>query len=173
MATMMEIENLTKKYSEAREALAQRVNVLERKLDDVKDQHLPSIKSALAKAKEAEARLKGVIEESAGLFEKPKTQIFHGVKIGYQKGKGAIEWDDVASVIQRIKKFFPDKADALIRVIEQPDKKALSDLPAADLKRLGVTIVEAGDEILIRPVDSEVDRIVAALLKEESVEEAA
>lgn len=166
MATLTEIENLTKRYADAREQLSQRVNALEFKLELEKEFHMPGIKSALHKAKEAEARLKAAIEDSPGLFEKPRTQIFHGIKIGYQKAKGSIEWDDVAAVIERIKKFFPDKADALIRVIEQPDKKALSELSAAELKKLGVVIMEAGDEILIRPVDSDVDKIVAALLKE-------
>lgn len=167
MATLSEIEAATKKYADAREALSQRVHALERKLEMEKGLHMSGIKGALYKAKEMEARLKDEIEESARIFEKPRTRIFHGIKIGYQKAKGSIEWDDIAAVIERIEKHYPDKATMLIRIIKQPDKKALSELSAAELKKLGVTIAEAGDEILIRPVDSDVDRIVAALLKED------
>lgn len=173
MATMMEIENATKKYSEARDVLSQRVNALELKLEIEKGMHMPAIKSALHKAKEAEARLKAAIEDAPWLFEKPRTQIFHGVKIGYQKAKGSIEWDDISAVIERIEKHYPDKADILIRVIKQPDKKALSEMSAAELKKLGVTVVEVGDVVLIKATDSELERLIDTLLKDDEGKRAA
>ena len=34
----------------------------------------------------------------------------------------------------------------------------------AELKRIGVTVEETGDQIVIKPTDSEVDKLVNALL---------
>jgi len=171
MKTLLEIESLTKKYSEAREQLTEKVKELESKLEIVKGLHMPSIKSTLIKTREGEAKLRDAIEESPGLFEKPKTLIFHGIKIGYQKGKGKIEWDDTDTVLKLIKKHFPEQADILIRLKEEINKRALGELAVADLKRLGVTVVEAGDEILIKTADGEVDKIVRKLLEEKKEEE--
>ena len=38
--------------------------------------------------------LRALIEESPELFEKPRSVVLHGIKLGYQKGKGGIVWDD-------------------------------------------------------------------------------
>jgi hypothetical protein len=36
----------------------------------------------------------------------------------------------------------------------------------SDLKRLGCEVAEAGDQIVIKPVDGEIDKLVNAYLKE-------
>ena len=50
-------------------------------------------------------------------------------------------------------------------------KEALAQLSAAELKKIGVTLSEAGDQTVVRPVDSEVDKMVDALLKAATGEE--
>ena len=100
--------------------------------------------------------------------------ILYGIKIGFQKGKGEITWEDKDQVVKLIHKHFPEQAEALLKVTEMPVKTALAQLSAADLKKLGVTIIETGDEIVIRATDTEVDKLVEALLKDEAeVKEAA
>lgn len=57
-----------------------------------------------------------------------------------------------------------------------PAREALENLSADDLKKLGVMVAEACDQIVIRMVDSEVERMINALLKddlEEAVEQEA
>ncbi|MBI5561297.1 MAG: hypothetical protein HY894_00350, partial [Deltaproteobacteria bacterium] len=45
---------------------------------------------------------------------------------------------------------------------------------AGDLKKLGVTVEETGDAVVIKPVDGEVERVVNALLRDRTgAEEAA
>ena len=68
-------------------------------------------------------------------------------------------------MVARIKKHLPEQADVLIRTKEAPVKEALAQLTAAELKKIGVTIEDAGDTVVIKPVDSEVDKLVDALLK--------
>lgn len=91
--------------------------------------------------------------------------VFHGIKVGFQKEKGKIEWDDVDQVVKLIKKHFPEQADVLIATSEKPVKDALNNLSAAELKKIGVNITSDGDVAFIRPTDSEVDKMVTALLK--------
>lgn len=171
MATLKEIETAAKRYADAREMLADRVCVLESAIDKAKREHMPTIRKFVAISANAKAALQALVETSAHLFEKPKTQILSGVKVGWVKAKGSIDWDDDAQVVKLIKKHLPDQADTLIKTTETPVKAALANLPAAELKKLGVTVVETGDRAIVKPVDSEIDKLVDALLKEAEAKE--
>lgn len=86
----------------------------------------------------------------------------------YQKQPGAIEIDDEALTIKRIKKLFADQEDMLqqlIKTTEKPVKDALGGLSGDQLKKLGVRVAEDTEKIIIKSADSEVDKIVNALLK--------
>lgn len=166
---MSAIDNISKRasvYSDARQLLAEKVTAFNDGLAALRKDHIPGIKKAVARAAEAEAALRALIEANPDCFTKPKTQVFSGVKVGYQKGKGTISFEDADSVVARIKKHLPDQADVLIKQKETPVKDALAQLSAADLKKIGVTVSEAGDQVVIKPVDSEVDKMVDALLKD-------
>ena len=47
----------------------------------------------------------------------------------------------------------------------------VQELSAAELKKIGVTVTDAGDQTVVKPVDSEVDKMVDALLKAAAGEE--
>jgi len=176
--TLAQIEQLTKEFAEARERLAQLVGDIESELQAVKRRHMAQLKRFVAGTAERHARLKEAIDSSPALFTKPRTLIINGVKVGFQKGKGGIEFDDADRVVELIHKYFGDKADTLLLKIERPCKDAIAELPAVDLKRIGCTVVASGDQVVIKPArDGEVDKIVNALLKDavddQSVKEAA
>ena len=167
MATLGEIERLTKDYADWREQLSNAVRALEDEIGAVKRKYMPSIKKKVAAVTERQANLKAVLEDSAGLFVKPRTLILHGVKVGFQKAKGKISWEDDDQVIRLIKKHFPEQADVLIKITEKPVKDALGQLSAAELKRIGITVSETGDVVVIKSTDSEIDKLVEALLKDD------
>lgn len=175
MTTMGDIEQATKGYAEAREVLAERVRRLEAELEQIKRQRLPGIKSALARAAEAEGKLRQAIEAAPELFERPKSLVVHGVRVGFKKMPGKLTWDNEEAVVARIRKLYPEQGETLLIVTTRPSKAALVNLPASDLRRLGVTVVESGDVVLINPIDSEVDRLVDRLLRDavEETQEAA
>ena len=171
MATMEDINQKTKEYSEARGVLEGRVQHLNNMIEEAKRRLLPGIKRAVDAAAEKKAALKAAIEEGAGLFQKPRTVVMYGIKVGLKKGVGEIEWEDADQVIKLIKKHFADQADVLIQTKEKPLKKALQQLSVADLKKLGITVEETGDQVVIKGTDSDVDKLVKALLKEHENEE--
>lgn len=168
--SLNDIELRAKVFAETRALLSDRVTALNDGLAALRKDHIPGIKRALAKAAEAEASLQALIEANPQLFTKPRTVVFHGVKVGYTKGKGQLDFDDADEVVKRIKRLLPEQADTLIRVKETPVKEGLLQLTSAELKKLGCSITEAGDQIVIKPVDSEVDKMVDALLKDATSE---
>jgi len=97
--------------------------------------------------------------------ETPKT------RIGFTKGRGKIEWADEKSVVEKIKKLFPDQAAVLVKTVETVRKKALGGLKTDELKRLGCIVREAGDYVYIAPVDDQVEKLVKRLLKEDAAGE--
>ncbi len=153
-------------YAAARALLAERVTALNEGMAQLRKQHIAGIKRALAKAAEAGATLRDLVQDNPGAFKKPRTRIFNGVKVGFAKGKGGLDIPDDAAVVARIKKLMPEQQDILISVRETPVKDALSQLDATALKKLGVTIIDAGDRVVVKPVDSDVDKLVDALLKD-------
>lgn len=166
------IEVQAKLHEEARLLLAERVGAYQAGLAALARDHLPGIKRALNKAADVESRIRDLVARHPEAFTKPKTQVLHGTKVGYQKAKGKIGFDKPAKVIERIKRLMPEQAELLIHKKEEPNKEALAMLPAADLKKLGCTVTAGGEEIVCKPVDGAVEKMVKALLKDASDEAA-
>lgn len=160
-------DRLAQELAAARMMLKERVSALEAEVAALKKKNLPAIRKWAEAAAERQQALHQAIEEHPENFVKPKTMILHGIRFGYQKRKGEITWDDEAKVVALIRKHFPEMEEVLIRVVETPVKKALGQLPAADLKKLGVSVENDSDEVFIKATDSDIDRIVEAILKAE------
>lgn len=173
MPTLAEIEKLTKDYADARDNLSATVCALEEKVETLKRQYLPGIKRQVASAAEKRLALKNAIEDSQDLFIKPRTIIMHGIKVGFQKGKGKIEFDksEADRIVKLIEKYFPERADDLIETKKTPIKKALNRLTVQELKKLGVQVDDTGDMVVIKPTDSQIEKLVDRLLKEKDEEE--
>ena len=170
MPTLNDIESRAKRYAEARESLSVIVSDLNAGIEALKRKAMPEIRRAIGRASTHYDQLRTLIADAPELFVKPKSMTINGIKLGYQKGKGKIEWEDPDQVVRLIKKHFPEQADVLITTTEKPVKDALNGLTAAELKKLGISVVEGGEAIFIKPTDSAVDKLVDALLKEATEE---
>lgn len=173
MPSLADIETRAKKYADARERVTAIVTALNEAMNLLKKSELPKLRKAIASAAEHHDALKALITDAPDLFVKPKTVTFHGLRLGYMKGKGKIEWADADQVVRLIKKHFPEQADALIATTEKPVKDAINGLTAAELKKIGISVTEGGEVVFIKPVDSAVDKMVDALLKDATAEEVA
>ena len=165
MTTLNDLERRTKLLADARAALADIVGELNAGIEALKRDRMRELKAAVARAAEHHDQLKLLIEQAPELFVRPRTVVFHGIRIGYRKGNGKIEYDDPDRVVALIKRYFPEKAGVLIATRERPAKEALEELSAADLKRLGIVVEDTGDQVVIKHTDSAVDKLVAALIK--------
>jgi phage host-nuclease inhibitor protein Gam len=165
---MEKIERATSNFAEARTALADLIMSLQNEIEAAKRINLPAIRKAVARAAERKQVLTELLNDNRPLFEKPKTRVLHGVKVGFQKQPGSIEIADEEATLARIKKMFGDQEDMLAQLIkttEKPIKDALGELSGDQLKKLGVKVTDDTDKVVIKPADSEVDKIVDALLK--------
>ncbi|HSV93121.1 MAG TPA: hypothetical protein VLH81_08590 [Desulfobacterales bacterium] len=169
--TIAEIDVRAKALADARSLLNDRVTTLQDELGTLRNRKLPGIKSAVAAAKEAESSLEQAIVAAPDLFAVTRTIVVHGLRVGFAKGRGKIEWADEKSVVEKIKKLFPDQAAVLVKTVETVRKKALGGLKTDELKRLGCVVREAGDHVYIAPVDDQVEKLVKRLLKEDTAAE--
>lgn len=167
---MQDIEARAKVFSSARDELAGRLQELRDEQEAAKRRRLQGIKNSLARFTAAHGELKEAIETSPAEFKSPKTRVLHGIKVGFTKQRGKLELGDVDTVLKLIKKHFPEQVETLIKTDESPVKAALQNLPAADLKRLGVRITDDVDAVVLKPVDGELDKLIAALINNEEIE---
>ncbi len=167
MATLREIDSLTEGYAAAREALAGTIGALQDDVREAQKKYLGRIKRLVATAAERQAALHAAIDASPGLFVKPKTLTLHGVKVGFQKAKDKVVIADEQDTIARIHALLPkDQAELLTRKTESVHLPAVADLSPEDLKRLHIEVQEGQDAVLIKDAAGDVDKLVAALLKE-------
>ncbi len=176
MTPLSTIEAQALAYRQARDRLQSLVAALEADIQSLKLARMPRLREALATLADTESRLRADVGASpAELWQKPRTRTFHGVKVGYAKQRGRVEFDDEAKVIERMRRLLPkDQAELLVRVREAVHKPAVYDLTAADLRRLGITVTADCDQIVVQDVAGELDRAIDALLADlRDLEEAA
>lgn len=164
-SSMDQVMGSTKAFADAHQVLVERVTALNDMLEDTKRRYLRGIKSAVEDVAARRSELSAVIDSGRELFEKPRTRVFHGVKVGLKKGVGKLEIADEQQTLKAIKRLFPDAAETLIKTTEKPSRDALANLPVNDLKKLGVTVGDDTDAIVIAPAASDVDNVVSALLR--------
>lgn len=166
MIPIQEIEMRTERFSAVHTELHGYIHAVEEEQRKLKQKHKTRLKSLVEEYVNAKTDLKAGLEESPSLFTSPKTKVLHGIKIGYRKMRGKIGWDNEAAVIARIKQCYDDEAGVLITVTEKPNKDALEKLAAKDLKKLGITVTDPDDQVVIKPVDSDIDKLVNTLIND-------
>ncbi len=167
MATLNDIEQKTKAFSEAWDRMGDTLRDLNDKHEQLNKMYLPGLKIQERILEERRHALKAALETSPELFTKPRSVVMHGFKVGLQKGKGKLSWTKKAAgkIVALIKKQHPDKADVLIRTVEEPNKDTLRTLPAAELMKLGIKVGGTGDEAVIEPVESNIGKLMKLYLK--------
>ncbi|MGA0610533.1 hypothetical protein [Caldimonas sp. KR1-144] len=165
MTTLDEIGDAARVLSERRARLRTLVEALTRGLEALKTDSLPEMRVAITEATQAWESLRDLVEANPQLFKKPRTVALHGIKVGFEKGKGGLEIVDPDRTVALIRKHLPDQADVLIATKEAPAKDALAQLSAEQLKKVGVNVKGTGDQVVIRPADGEIDKLVKALVK--------
>jgi len=161
---MNRIEKRARDYADVRGELSTVVTSLNEKIEALTREKLPALKRLAARAAERHAELEAALLAARQLFEKPRTTVFHGIKVGFRKNEGRIEFDDANALVKRIQELLaaPEK---YLRTVTTPDKEVLATLPGHALKRLGCRLVETTDVVVIKPVAGDLEKQITALLK--------
>ena len=168
--TMETIEALTKAFAGARAELAERLDLLREEQEAAKRRRLQGIKNALGRVQSAYDELKGAVEGNPALFEQPKTRVMHGIRVGWMKQRGKLEIADRDGVVERIRKVLGEEAAHYIKVTEAPIVSALANVPAKDLRRIGITLTDDVDAVVIKAADGELDKLIDALVNDKDLE---
>jgi hypothetical protein len=164
---MERIEALTQVYASERDTLAGFVQELQDEIDRITRRATPQLKARVRRVAEAHDRLQAEIRDNPELWSgKRRTVVVAGVKVGMAKGKGRLTFDDPDQVVKLIRRHFPEQAEALIRTKEEPIRKALGNLTVSELKRIGCDIEDTDDQVVVKPTDGAVDKLVDALLRD-------
>lgn len=158
------IEQLCAQFAAQRKVLAAKMAKLDQELSRVKRRYVAEIKHHAAIVASTEADLTAAIEAAPEFFEKPKTKIFHGIKVGFRKGQGRLQWEDDAQLLARLKKRFGDDASDYIITTEKPSRDALKCVEDAVLGKLGIEIVDADEQVVVKPVETEIEKLVKAIM---------
>lgn len=165
---LADIEKQTRTFAEHQRDLRFLVEALQAEVEHAKRRAMKKIRNAVERAANSRAGLKALIEQRPDLFVKPRSVVIDGIKVGFQKAKGGLVIDDEKRTCELIHLYFPSEVEQLIVATEKPVKSELNLLTAADLRRIGVKVTNDTDEVLIKDTASDVDKLVAALLKEET-----
>lgn len=163
--TITEFEPLCANYDGACAELEEMIAALEADLEAVKAKHLRGLKKQAAIVAAREAELTSAVEASPGQFEKPRTLVIHGCKIGYTNSTGSVAFEDEEQVVKLIEKHFPKRFDELVKTEHTPRKDALRTLLAGELAKLGCRIDGAGDVVLVKRVAGDVEKLINKLIE--------
>lgn len=163
--SLSQIETACREYDEQVAALNERISAFNDDLAAVKAKHLAGIKRQAGVVARNEAELTQLVESAPDLFKKPRTAIFHSTKVGFTTSPGQLVFDDEETVIKLIKAKLKDRAEELIRTTEKLNKDAAKRLPATDLARIGCRIDGAGDQVVVKRTDGEVEKLVNKMIE--------
>lgn len=129
-------------------------------------QHHAGLDAAAEEEAAAKADLQKLLDAAPQLFSRPRSSTVDGVKFGYRKQEDALDWDDEASVITRIRALpeLADLAAVLVRTEEALNIGSLTELTAAQQRKIGVRRISGIDQSFISFGDSDVEKMVKAIL---------
>lgn len=163
---LSDIEKAARDFSAKSKTLRNYHEQLNSEVDAIKSKYLEDIKAASIEAGESYQMLLTLINDASDLFKDKKSMTVSGVKFGYQKKKGKLEIINEDATIAKLKELYGDNASLYINTKMSVVKKALDSLPASDLKKLGVNIVQDTDVAFVKLTDDEVQKLIEAMVKE-------
>lgn len=163
--SLANIEGLCSKYSTAANALNDRVIKLNKKIETITQNAKAEIDELTKKCVQTRQKLHDAIDKNADLFEKPRTQIFSGIKVGMQAGAPTLEMDE-SKTCELILKKMPEQKTILIKTTSKPVATALKNLDNKQLKSIGVTRIDGKDSVVLKATDTAVNKSVEAHLKQ-------
>ncbi len=150
----------------SRDALATHLGLLEQAIQRVKRDHLPTVRRHVAAAAAAEAAVRHAAESARDRFDPPapRTRLYHGIKVGFEKGRGRLVIGDATTTCALIRKHHQDDWDRYIAVSEAPIRASLATLDAKSLAAIGVRLEGTEDRLVLRDAIGEVDRLIDSML---------
>lgn len=166
MTELRDIEQSAEVLRANRDALADAVVAMVNDMSSLRARHMQSIRPLILKVKKQTGDLTDLVEGAPELFEKPKSQTLHGIKVGFQKQRGKTVIADSEKTVALIRKHIKAKFKQLVKVTETPDKTAIGKLSGNELKKIGVRVEDDTDVVIVKPIESETEKLINNLINE-------
>lgn len=169
MNTDPPMQQLERRVQDYADTLAEYNALTAQVRDEVKQvtaRHLAAIRHLFNGLKDRQADICAEIKAHPDWFQKPRTRVIHGIKLGLRKRKGRLVIRDAARTVQRIKALYEDDIGVLIKETETPLKSGLEKLSAKELKRLGVEVTDDSDDVVFVAAADEFDDLIDFLMAE-------
>lgn len=158
------IEDLAEVLADNDAALAAAVTDCEAEIRAVQSRHADTIRLRADAVAAAKRELLTAIDAQRALFDRPKSRVLSGVKLGLRKGQDTLELGDESKLLARIHGLMPEKMAVLVREKVEIVKSAVKALPAADLQKLGIRYVVGADEPFAAMDKSDAEKQAEAIL---------
>jgi hypothetical protein len=165
-AALTPIMELCALYNKEFVLLASQANELELQINELRASQMPAIIKTVDRVKKVHAELSDVIAENGASFVKPKTHVFHGITVGIRKLVSKLTFKDDAKTIALIQQKLPDQFDVLVETSRSIRKDAVSALSADDLRKIGGSVVDADDQVVIKYAQSDLSKFIKSLLQD-------
>lgn len=162
---LSDMETAARDFAAKSKVLRNYYEELNGEIETVKAKYLENIKAASSEAGESYQMLLTLINDAADLFKDKKSMTISGVKFGYHKKKRKLEISNEEFTINKIKELYGETADIYINTKLSVSKKALDNIPAGDLKKLGINIIQDTAEPFIKLTNDEVQKLIEAMVK--------
>lgn len=159
------IDILARQYADAQTDLDGLTNELKNEIDAAVRKRWLELRRATTRAAERYDALLAAVTDAREAFDRPKTRILHGIRVGYRKAPDVVEVLNSDNTCALIKRVIPDQQGVLISTTERPVMDALTQLDDATLKLIGCKRVPGRDAPFAKLADTELDKVVAALMK--------
>ncbi|MCG8119435.1 MAG: hypothetical protein N0C82_07305 [Candidatus Thiodiazotropha endolucinida] len=162
----VEIEQAAADYAKHREKVAETAEALAVVIRRLVNERRGVLIEQIGEMNAARAALHDAIWSSPEWFDRPRTRVLHGVKLGYRKQPDHFVFDE-AKTQALIERDFSALSPVLIKRTSRVVKGALGTLDGATLKRLKVKKHVGADEVLIKDEGSDPVGALSAWLSAE------
>jgi hypothetical protein len=153
-----------------RAALAALCRAFQAEMDAVKARYIKELKVDVAAAKDSHAALTGLIAQSPELFKKPRSVVSARREARLSEGQGK-DGDRGRGQDRRPHQEALRRAGRGAHHHPRSPRRSARQLAVADLKKVAVVVTDTGDVVFAKDTTAEVDKLVAAFLKDESDED--
>jgi phage host-nuclease inhibitor protein Gam len=157
--TLKEIEAKCATLASARKRAQKLMESVERQRAAILDEHAEAIRELADELNRSRQEVESAVKYGRQFFGKPKTLVFSGIEVGFEKERDKLEVPEDSILIPRIETMLRAKASTLIRTAKSIVAEAFKQLTPAEKQSLGCRTITGADRVVVRAeVKSDVEK---------------
>jgi FtsZ-binding cell division protein ZapB len=161
------IDQLAAIYRAAYDEAAQLANEIDEAIEAIRSARAEEIYQTAQQVNEAHTALQSAIRANKHLFKSPKSRVLHGIRCGYKKStpSAKVPKDKEEQVRAIVERDFAFLFPRLFTTTHIPVTEEFKRLDENTLMALGLTKPKSVNKAFADPTDSDMKKLVEALIK--------